>query len=329
MKLKSFLNIRLDALLCALLAMFCAVTANAQNTYPDRQIRFIVPYNAGGGTDVLARAVAASVSKTLKQSVVVENKPGASGMIGADYVARANPDGYTFVLTASDTHTLNPHVYPKITYDAKKDFLPVVQIGYLPYALIINNNVKANNLKEFIALAKKEPGKLTFASWGVGSSSQAAMESFKVKEKLDILHVPFTGAAPAVAAVLGGQVDSVFAPLSLAVPNAQAGKVKILGLGAPKRFVTSQDILTLKEQGVDVVTAPWIGILAPAKTPQVAIDTVYQAVAAAAKDPQVQETLTKAGLEIDVLDPKQFAQFMDKDYEMWGAVVKAANIKAD
>lgn len=301
----------------------------AHAAYPERAVTIIVPYNAGGGTDVLSRAVASGVSKVLQQSVVVDNKPGASGMIGSEAVSRAKPDGYTLVMTASDTHTINPHVYPKISYDAQKDFSAVAQVGYLPYAIVVNPKLGVDNINDYIALAKKDPGKLTYASWGVGSSSHVAMEMLNVGEKLDVLHVPFTGAAPAMTAVMAGQVDALFVPLSLAKPNADAGKVKLLGLASPKRFGGAPDVPTLQEQGVDVIAAPWIGILAPAGTPQDAIDTFANAVIEAAKTEDVIKTLTAGGLEINVLGAKGFADVLVEDYELWGNTVKAANIKAE
>lgn len=302
---------------------------SAQAAYPDHSIRIVVPYNAGGGTDVLSRAVAAGVSRVLKQPVVVDNRAGASGMIGSDLVARAAPDGYTLVMTAADTHTINPHVYPKISYDARKDFVAVAQVGYLPYALVVNPKLGVNNIKDYIALAKKNPGKLTYASWGVGSSSHVAMEMLNVGESLDVLHVPFTGAAPAMTAIMGGQVDALFVPLSLAKPNADAGKVKLLGLAAPKRFAGMPDVPTLTEQGVDVIAAPWIGILAPAGTPQVALDTLAGAVAEAVKTDEVVKALTVGGLEINVRNSKDFSTFLIDDYTLWGDTVKAANIRAE
>lgn len=304
------------------------VSYGAQAAYPDHAVKIVVPYNAGGGTDVLSRAVASGIAKVLKQSVIVDNRPGAAGMIGSDVVARAAPDGYTLVMTAADTHTINPHVYPKISYDARKDFVPVAQVGYLPYALVVNPALGVSTIKEYIDLAKKNPGKLTYASWGVGSSSHVAMEMLNVGESLDVLHVPFTGAAPAMTAVMGGQVDALFVPLSLAKPNAEAGKVKLLGLAAPKRFDAAPNFPTLVEQGVNVIAAPWIGILAPAGTPQQALDTLSNAVEQAVKTDEVVKALTLGGLQINVRNSKDFAAFLVEDYALWGDTVKAANIRA-
>ena len=181
--MKSFVQKLSTVVACSATALF-AMGVQAQGTFPEKSIRMVVPYNAGGGTDVLARAIAVGAGKILKQTIVVDNKPGASGMIGSDFVAKAAPDGYTILMTAADTHSINPHVYPKITYDALKDFVPIAQVGLLPYALVVNPKVAAKNIHEFIALAKSQPGKLTYASWGVGSSSQVAMETSRLQGRL-------------------------------------------------------------------------------------------------------------------------------------------------
>jgi tripartite-type tricarboxylate transporter receptor subunit TctC len=309
----------------ALAAVLPAVAAD----YPDHPIKMVVAYPPGGATDVMARAVAQRLGDRLKQSVVVDNRPGASGQIGSDVVAKSPADGYTIIFTAADTHSINPHVYPKIAYDAKRDFVPVGMVGYLPMALMVNPNVKANNLKEFVALAKASPGKMTFASYGVGSSSQVAMEMLAQHEKIELLHVPFQGAAPAVTAVMGGQVDAMMVPLTVAWPNHQAGKVRVLAVAAPKRFAGVPDVPTFTEQGVALVSAPWIGVLAPAKTPADAVDKLSRELAAVAEDPQIQETLVKNGLQPDVKKAPEFKTFLYGEYDRWGATIKAANIKAE
>jgi tripartite-type tricarboxylate transporter receptor subunit TctC len=297
--------------------------------YPDHPIKIVVAYPPGGATDVMARAVAQKLGERLKQSIVIENKPGASGQIGSEYVARAAPDGYTLIFTAADTHSINPHVYPKIAYDARRDFTPVAQVGYLPLALIVNPSVKANNVKEFVALAKAQPGKLTFASFGVGSSSHVAMEMLKAQAGIDLLHVPFQGAAPAVSAIIGGQVDAMMVPLTLAAPNDKAGKVRLLGVAAPARFAGAPDAPTFAEQGVPLNSAPWVGILAPAKTPQDIVERLNREVNAALDDPQVQETLLKNGLARETKTQAQFKAFLDAEYDRWGKTIHTANIKAE
>jgi tripartite-type tricarboxylate transporter receptor subunit TctC len=322
---------RFTALAAAALALgltaLSAVPARAE--YPDRPIRMIVAYPPGGATDVVARAVAQRLGERLKGTVVVENRPGASGQIGTDHVAKSAPDGYTFIFTAADTHSINPHVYPKIAYDARRDFTPVAQVGYLPIALIVNPSVKASNVAEFVALAKAQPGKMTFASFGIGSSSHVAMEMLKAEAKIDLLHVPFQGAAPALTAVIGGQVDAMMVPMTLAEPNHRAGKVRLLGVAAPKRFVGAPDLPTFAEQGVTLDSAPWIGILAPARTPPEIVDRVNREVNAALDDPQVQETLQKNGVARETRTPADFKAFLDTEYERWGKTIRTANIRAD
>lgn len=328
MRLIPFIG-KVSAIALTTIAVFTSFGIAAQGTYPEKAIKIVVPYPAGGGTDVLGRAVAAAASKSLNKPIVVENRAGASGMIGADAVAKSASDGYTLLFTAADTHSVNPHVYQKISYDARKDFTPIVQVGLLPYALVVNPKLNVNNLNEFLALARKDPGKLTYASWGVGSSSQVAFEMLKSMAKIDVLHVPFTGAAPAMTAIMSGQVDAVFVPLSLAIPNAEAGRVKIVGLGSPRRFASAKDVPTLHEQGMALNTAPWIAILGPSKMPKDAVDIIAKAVTDATKDPKVLETLAKGGLEVEVLGPEAFSKILVSEYERWGATVKAAGIKAD
>jgi tripartite-type tricarboxylate transporter receptor subunit TctC len=220
-------------------------------------------------------------------------------------------------------------VYPKIAYDARRDFTPVAQVGYLPLALIVNPSVKATNVKEFIALAKAQPGKLTYASFGVGSSSQVAMEMLKAETKIDLLHVPFQGAAPAVTAIIGGQVDAMMVPLTLAAPNHQAGKVRVLGVAAPARFAGAPDLPTFAEQGIPLNSAPWVGILAPAKVPQDIVDKLNREVNAALEDAQLQETLQKNGLARETRSQPQFKAFLDTEYDRWGTTIRGANIKAE
>lgn len=324
-----FFNNKLKSVIAVSVAAGSLLGFSAHASYPDKPIKLVVPYNAGGGTDILARSIAAAANEFLGQPVVVDNRAGASGMIGSEYVAKSAPDGYTFLMTAADTHSINPHVYPNIRYDAQKDFTPIAQVGILPYALVIGPKLGAKNVAEFIELAKKNPGKFTYSSWGVGSSSHVAMEMFNQKTGIDLLHVPFTGAAPAMAAVVSGQTDAMFVPLSLAVPNQQGGKVVIMGLGAPVRFPGAPDIPTLGEQGIDLVTAPWISILGPAGIPADIANKFFDAVSNAAQQPKVQEALTTGGLIIEVLNPTQFKEAMVEDFELWGATVRQAGIKAE
>ncbi len=305
------------------------LAAPALADYPDRPIKLVVAYPAGGATDVTARAVAQRLSERLKQAVVVENRAGAAGMIGTDYVAKAAPDGYTLMFTAADTHSINPHVYPKITYDARKDFTPIAQVGYLPIALIVSPQLQAKNVAEFIALARKSPGKMSYASFGVGSSGHVAMEMLNIQSKIELLHVPYQGAAPAIAAVMAGQVDAMMVPLVLAVPNDAAGKVRLLGAATPTRFAGAPNAPTFAEQGIPLNSAPWVGIVAPARVPQDIVEKLNRELNAALQDPQVRETLIKNGLDPATSSQPAFRALLEAEYERWGKTITTANIKAN
>ena len=305
------------------------LAASALADYPDRPIKLVVAYPAGGATDVTARAVAQRLSERLKQAVVVENRAGAAGMIGTDYVAKAAPDGYTLMFTAADTHSINPHVYPKITYDARKDFTPIAQVGYLPIALIVSPQLQAKNVAEFIALARKSPGKMSYASFGVGSSGHVAMEMLNIQSKIELLHVPYQGAAPAIAAVMAGQVDAMMVPLVLAVPNDAAGKVRLLGAATPTRFAGAPNAPTFAEQGIPLNSAPWVGIVAPARVPQDIVEKLNRELNAALQDPQVRETLIKNGLDPATSSQPAFRALLEAEYERWGKTITTANIKAN
>lgn len=297
--------------------------------YPERLIKMVVPYPAGGATDVVARAVALKLGDRLKQPVVIENRGGASGQIGSDYVSKSSPDGYTIVFTAADTHSINPHVYPKISYDAKKDFSPIAAVGILQMTLIINPNVKAKTVQEFVNLVHQQSGKMSYASYGTGSSSHVAMEMLNVAENLDLLHIPFQGAAPAISAVMAGQIDAMMVPLTLAYANHKAGKVRILGVAAATRFASAPEMPTFSEQGYNINATPWLGILGPAKLSQQIIDKLNIEINAVCQDPQIVELLVKNGLALETKTVSQFRTYLDSESERWGATIRAANIKAE
>lgn len=317
------------AFITAALATFGAVGA-AHAEYPDKPIRVVVPWPAGGGSDVVARAVAGPLGEQLKQSVVIDNRPGANGGIGSLSVARSPADGYTLVWVTADTHAMNPHVYPKLGYDPRTDFTAVGLVGYFPYALIVNSAFPANSVSEFTAEAKKRPGKVTFASWGVGGSAHIAMEMFRAQGQFDVLHVPYTGAAPAIAAVAGGQVDSMIVPMSVAGPQAAGGRVKILGLASGKRFVAAPDLKTFGEQGVPVDAGTWVGFMAPAGTPPAVVQRLNTAIAAVMSNPQVREQLVKMNVDpAPVQTADQFKAFVSSEYDRWGKVIRGANIRVE
>jgi tripartite-type tricarboxylate transporter receptor subunit TctC len=319
--------LRLATLAAAACAALTSFHASAQ--YPEKPVRLVVPWPAGGGSDVVARVVAQPLGERLKQSVVVENRPGANGAIGSDVVARAPKDGYTLIWVTADTHAINPHVYPKLTYDPRRDFAAVGMAGYFPYALVVNPRFPAASVAEFVAQAKQHPGKITFASWGIGGSAHVAMEMFKQQGGFDVLHVPFQGAAPAMQAVIGGQVDSMIVPMSVADPHARGGRVKMLGLAASNRFAGAPDLRTMAEQGVPVNAGTWVGIMAPAGTPGDILARLNRELNAVIVSQPVRETLLKLNTEPSTMSVEQFKAFVDSEYERWGKTVRDAKIKAD
>jgi tripartite-type tricarboxylate transporter receptor subunit TctC len=320
----------------ALLAAFTAFLGLAgtpgevRAEYPEKPIRVIVPWPAGGGSDVVARAVAQPLAEQLKQSIVIDNRPGANGGIGSGTVARAPADGYTLVWVTADTHAMNPHVYPKLGYDPRTDFAPIGIVGYFPYALIVNAQFPASNVAEFVQQARQRPGKVTFASWGIGGSAHVAMEMFRSQANFDVLHVPYTGAAPALQAVTAGQVDSMIVPMSVAKPQAEGGKVKILGLASSRRFVGAPDLKTFAEQGVPVDAGTWVGFMAPAGTPDAVLQRLNRAVTALLANQQLREHLVK--MNVDPATPQttaQFKNFISSEYDRWGKTIRGANIRAE
>ena len=309
----------------------CAALFSVQATaeFPDKPIRLVVPWPAGGGSDVVARIVAQPMGERLKQAVVIDNRPGANGAIGSDVVARAPKDGYTLIWVTADTHAINPHVYPKLVYDPRKDFASVGMAGYFPYALVANPAFPAATVADFAAQARQRPGKITFASWGIGGSSHVAMEMFMQQGKFQMLHVPFQGAAPAIQSVVAGQVDAMIVPMSVADSYAKAGRLKLIGLASPSRFAGAPDLKTMAEQGVPVNAGTWVGIMAPAGTPPDVLATLNRALNATIETPAVREALLKLNTEPSTMSVPQFKAFVDAEYDRWGKTISDARIKLE
>lgn len=296
--------------------------------YPTKPVRIVVTYPPGGGMDVMARLLTAPLGERLKQSVIVENRPGASGMIGAEYVARAAPDGHTLILAPADTHSINPHVYSNIRYDAIRDFAPIALLGNLPVTLVVNPGLPAKTVGEFVKMVRERPGKMSFASWGIGSGSHVAMETLLLEAKLKMLHVPFTGAAPAITAVIAGQVDAMMVTLPTSEPFHQAGKVRILGVTPIKRPPGAP---TYSQEGMPAHVALWIGVLAPAKTPPEVVNLLNRQIKAVMQDPKVRAGLVKAGLEPagEIGSPADFGKFLATQSQLWGKTVREAKISME
>ena len=298
--------------------------------YPDRPIEWVVPYPAGGGTDVVARTLAEQMGKTLKATIVVNNKPGAATNIGADYVAKGKGDGH--VVLSADTATLaaNPFLYSKLAYDVEKDFAPVGLMARFPMILVVNPSVPAKNLTEFLAWAKAQPQGTNFATPGAGSPHHLATELLKARTGLALTHVPYRGAAPAVQDVVGGQVPFMFVDTASGYPHILAGKLRPLGIASPKRVPNFETIPTLAEQGLKGFEAyAWQGLAVPASTPPAVVDQLSKALLAALDHTAVKARFQTLGLEAIPSTPKQMADYARAERAKWGQVIRTAGITLD
>jgi len=314
-------------LLTALAFATTALGALAQ-AYPSKPIRFVVPYPPGGPTDILGRAVAQALTQSLGQPVVVENKPGASGMIGAEQVAKAAPDGYTLLVNAS-IHVINPSLFSKTTFDAMHDFAPVTQIASVPLILVVGQPVQANSVKELIALAKANPGKLTFASSSVGAAPHLAGELLKRMAGIDIVHVPYKGSGPATTDLIGGHVTMMIDSVPSSIAHVKSGKLKVLGVSTARRTPALPDTPTIAETvpGFDIAT--WYGVWAPAKTPKEIVNKVSSEIAKSLKRADLSERLAGLGAEGVGSTPAEFAAYCESEFRRWAKVVKDSGAKLD
>lgn len=311
-----------------LLVLATGMSSLAFANYPDKPIRMIIPWPPGGGSDVLGRIVAKNMSDVLGQPVVVENRPGATGLIGTDALVKSAPDGYTIIFIA-DSYIVSPLVSPKTArYDVNKDFTNIGMVGFFPFVLVVNAQNNPGDLKQFIQKGKDPASKMTYSSWGLGSSSHLATEMFLAQTGSKMLHVPFQGAAPAMTAVLGGQVDSVFVPAVVALPHHNSGRAKILGVSSQNRLAAAPQLLTMAEQGVQSWIS-WMGVLGPANIPADRADKLTAALKATVENPKVREELTKAGLDPNFMNQKQLTDFVRTENVRVGEVVKNAKISID
>jgi len=310
-----------------LVSLSLSITATANSApFPDRPIRLIVPFTAGGNVDNSARTIGQGLSEQIGQAVIIENKPGANTMIGAEYVARSNPDGYTLLLGGPESIAINPHVYKKLNYDPLKDFTAVGLVGTFPFALVVNPKLPVKNLKEFVALAKSSPGKMNYSSWGIGSTSQITFEKFNQVAGIQIVHVPFQGASPAITAIAADEVQAMMVPLSVAIPQAAGGKVKILGITTSQRFSGATEIPTFQEQGYAVVMNGWHLIVAPKKTNPSVLQTLNQSLNKALEAPSTRDGLSRIGIDPTPGSISQANKLMQSESERWGKTAKEAGI---
>ncbi len=305
-------------------------TPAAAQTYPSRVIKMVVPYPAGGPTDVIARIVAEELGRDLGQNVVVENLAGASGAVGTRTVAKAEPDGYTIVFGNNQTHGNNMFLLKEPGYDAVKDFAPLAGAGAFEHVFVVKNDLPAKTIPELIALAKKDPGKLNYGSTGVGSGSHLATELFMTRTGIQMTHVPFRGAAPLVTDIMGGRIDVSNSTLPSVLGQFQAGQMRAIGIASPKRNPQAPDVPTLREQGIANADAEsWAAFFAPANTPKPILDKLSGAIMAILNKPDVRERITKLGFTLNVRDPEAFKPYLAQEIQTWSDIIKAANIKAE
>jgi tripartite-type tricarboxylate transporter receptor subunit TctC len=298
--------------------------------YPSKPVRLIVPYAPGGATDIISRASAIELSKTLGQSVVVDNRPGAGGNVGAEMAAKSAPDGYTMLMSASSLHGITPFLYSKLNYDPNKDLAPVIVFASFANVLVLNPGVKANSLKELIALVKAQPGKLACASSGSGSTIHMSCEMFKQMLGLDITHVPYRGSGPALTDLLGGQVHMMFDNIPSAISHIRSGKLRALATTGPVRSVTLPELPTMIEAGLPgYESTAWFGLAMPAGTPKEIIVRMNAEGQKAAKAPDFVKRMNDLGYEIVGGTPEQMAAMIQDEIKRWGPIVKASGAKVD
>jgi tripartite-type tricarboxylate transporter receptor subunit TctC len=301
-----------------------ALPVQAQDAYPSKPIKLVVTTAAGGANDLVARALAERLSESMRQPVVIENQPAGNGGIAAGQVARAAPDGYTLIMVVDSTLTVNPHLYRNLTYDPFNDFAPISAVTRLPLVMVVNPDIKAANVQELIALAKADPGKLTYASTGLGTQLHIGMELFKLMTKTDILHVPYRATTGAMTDLMGGRIDMVLIGQSSAKAQAETGKLRMLAIASPTRTPLMPDLPTMEEAGVTgYEVSSWFGLLAPAKTPQPIIDRLAQEVKKASTDPKFIATLAPQGMQILATSPDETRAMTRADSKKWGDVITA------
>jgi tripartite-type tricarboxylate transporter receptor subunit TctC len=316
--------------LIGLLLLVASGLALAQpDNYPSRPIRLVVPYPPGGFTDILGRLIAEPLGSRLAQSVVIENKGGGGSTIGTDLAAKAAPDGYTLLLVAPD-FAINETLVGKLPYSAAKDFAPVIQAAWSPMVLVTHPSMQAGSVRELVELAKAQPGTINFASGGNGTGAHLAMELFRGRAGIDIVHVPYKGVGPATADLLGGQVSAMFLQMAVARPHIAAGKLRALATPSGTRSPAMPELPTVAESGLpgfDVI--PWFGVVAPAATPAPIVSRLNAEIASVMRQPEVRKRLTEQGAEPVTSTPAEFAAFIQSEIVRWGKVVRESGARVE
>jgi tripartite-type tricarboxylate transporter receptor subunit TctC len=312
----------------ALAAMLAALPRADAQDYPSRPVKIIVPFPAGGTADVMPRVIGEWLSRKWGQPVVVENRTGAAGNIGAEAVAKAEPDGYTLLSAPPPPLVINQNLYPKLGFDPS-EFVPIVIMGRVPNALVVNPKLPLNSVAEVIAYAKANPGKLTSATQGNGTTSHLTSELFQMMADLKFQHVPYRGSAPALTDLVAGSVDLMFDNLGVSLPLVKGGQLKLLGVATPKRMASLPDVPTIAETLPGFESAAWFAIVAPPKTPQAVVDKINADVNEALRQSDIVQRLTQLSAEPIGGTPQATAAYMREEIERWHKVIKAANVKLD
>ena len=316
----------LSAITLAVAAAHVALAAAAQ-AWPSQPIKFIVSQSAGGSIDIAARLIGQKLAESLGRQVIVDNRAGANGMIAGEAAARAQPDGYTFLMTSPSTLTINQHVYKKVPYDALRDFIPVTQTTSIVFALTVNAASSFRTVADLVAAARVKPDAIRFASAGIGNQSHLAAELFAAAAGVQMLHVAYKGEAPAITDLLGGQVDMIFGTAPALLPHVKSGKLRALAVGQARRAAAAPDVPSIAEAGYPAVSVTgWTGIVAPTGTPAPIIRRLHDEVVKVLALPDVRETLARAGAEPVGGTPEQFGEFIRAETLKWGAAVKRAGI---
>jgi tripartite-type tricarboxylate transporter receptor subunit TctC len=316
--------------LLLLVAIAASMTdACAQSGYPSRSIRFIVPYPPGGPTDLMARSMSGRLSEALGQTVVVDNRAGAGGNVGAEIAAKSPPDGYTLLMGAISTHSINASLYTRLAFDPVKDFAPVTQASIIPLVINAHPSLPVANVKELIALAKKNPGQLSYGSSGNGGGTHLAGELFKMMTVTNLQHVPYKGLNPATIDVIGGNIPLVFNDLTTAIQPYKAGRIKILGVSTVKRVPQIPEVATIDETVPGFEAYTWFGVLVPAGTPQPIVDRLSRESMKILQSEEIKKRFAEVGAEPVGNSPQQFADFMAAETVKWAKVVKASGARVD
>lgn len=319
-----------NKLLVAVLASLSLTGMAAAQSYPSQPVKLIVPFAVGGGVDILTRVLGEKISKDLDQSVVVENRVGAGGGLGSDYVAKAKPDGYTLLVATTGTHAINPILYSSLPYDAQQDFVPISLIAAVPNLLVVGPRLNVNDLGELIAQAKRSPGKLSYASFGNGTSNHLSGELLNMQAKIDAVHIPYKSATQAVTDLMGGQIDYAFVNLPLALPHVNAGKLRALAITSQQRNPSLPDVPTMSQAGLgDFVVESWYGLMAPKGTDSSRISLLQKAIKDGLNDAKVRESFIKNGAEVRVSDSQELSAMIAAEQIRWKDVVQRANVKVD